>query len=152
MFKFRAGKKILRLHLIAHKLNKRGFLGRFIADRVKRKIIYNFSCYFSPKADIANSVKFPHPTGIVIGEGVTIGEKTIIYQNVTFGAAKIGGAKQGDYPKIGNRVTIYAGAVIIGNISIGDDAIVGANAVVNKDVEGGQTVVGIPARPIQNRI
>tara|TARA_R110000765_G_scaffold205329_1_gene310100 strand:+ start:4528 stop:4989 length:462 start_codon:yes stop_codon:yes gene_type:complete len=150
MYRFKAGKKILKLHLMANKFNKKGFIGKFIADRIKKKIIYNFGCYISPKCSIADTVVFPHPTGIVIGEGVVIGKGTTIYQNVTFGAARRGQSNL--YPQVGENVTVYAGAVIIGDIVIGDNAVIGANSVVNKDVKHCQTVAGIPAKEINKKV
>ncbi|MFT5814050.1 MAG: serine O-acetyltransferase [Psychroserpens sp.] len=152
MFRFRAGKKILKLHLMSHKLNKKGLLGKFIADRIKKKIICNFGCYISPKCSIAKTVVFPHPTGIVIGEGVVIGSNTTIYQNVTFGSARRGQSNVSLYPKVGENVTVFAGAVIIGNITIGDNAVIGANSVVNKDVQPCKTVAGIPAKEIFKKV
>lgn len=152
MFRYRAGKRLLRLHLLSHELNKKGLIGKFIADRIRKKIIYNFGCYISPKCSIEKTVVFPHPTGIVIGEGVVIGSDTTIYQNVTFGAARCGQSNESLYPKVGKNVTVFAGAVIIGDITIGDNVVIGANAVVNKDVQFGKTVVGIPAKEIRKKV
>lgn len=91
---------------------------------------------------------FPHLFGIVIAPAATIGNNCRIYQNVTIGAKDVatGHGDPAFYPKIGNNVTIYAGAVIIGHIRIGDNAIIGANSVVTKDVPANATAVGIPAK------
>ena len=78
----------------------------------------------------------------VIHSAVVTGEALTILQGVT-----IGGAGNGVL-RIGNRVSIGAGAVIIGEINIGDDATIGAGAVVTKDVAVGSRVGGVPARPI----
>lgn len=90
---------------------------------------------------------FPHATGIVIGERAVIGNNCKIYHDVTIGARFDGD----DYPIIGDGVTIFAGAKIIGPVSIGDKSIIGANAVVIKDIPSGVSVGGIPAQ-ILNRI
>jgi serine O-acetyltransferase len=110
-----------------------------------------YGVYISPNAVIGIGLKLPHPTGIVIGDGVVIGRNCIIYQQVTFGGARLGDAKDSNYPHIGDNVIFFAGAKIIGKISIKSNCIVGANSVVIKDVREGCTVVGIPARIIGDK-
>jgi serine acetyltransferase len=78
--------------------------------------------------------RFPHPLGIVIGRYVEIGWHCMIYQNVTIGAKSEKDGRDKKYPKIGNNVCIFAHVVIIGDITIGDNAVIGANTFVNKDV------------------
>lgn len=83
----------------------------------------------------------PHLNGIYIHSNAIIGENVTIFQQVTIGANE----HRIDYkkvPKIGNRVYIGAGAKIIGDIEIGDDVRIGANAVVTKSIPAGKTVVG----------
>ena len=89
-------------------------------------------------------IKFPHPVGIVIGDGVRIGKEVRIYQNVTIGLLKNTPADdaRNDYPTIEDGVIIYAGAVIAGPITIGAGATVGANAVITRDVPKGATAFG----------
>lgn len=92
---------------------------------------------------------FPHLLGIVISRAAKIGNNCIIYQNVTIGARNVAEGdfnKPENYPVIGNNVTIYSGAVIAGPVKIGDNAVIGANAVVLNDVPNNATVVGIPAK------
>lgn len=86
-----------------------------------------------------------HSNGVVINGAVRGGENVYIEHQVTIGAEK----RQS--PVIGSGVFIGAGAKIVGPVTIGDHARVGANAVVTKDVAPGTTVVGIPARPIGAR-
>ena len=100
-----------------------------------------------PQACIAPGLVIKHPCGIVIGSGAVIGRDCTILQNVTVGE-KLNAAGDHSYPAIGSRVTICAGAVIVGGVSIGDDATIGANAVVLHDVPPGATAVGAPARII----
>lgn len=89
--------------------------------------------------------KFPHLLGIVISRAAKLGNNCIIYQNVTIGAKNV---KDGDinkpdnYPIIGDNVTIYAGAVIVGPITVGNNAVIGANAVVFNDIPENAVVVG----------
>jgi serine O-acetyltransferase len=86
-----------------------------------------------------------HSNGVVINGAVRGGENVLIEHQVTIGAEKR------DSPVIGNGVFIGAGAKIVGAVTIGDNARVGANAVVTKNVDADTTVVGIPARPIGPR-
>lgn len=82
-----------------------------------------------------NGIKYPHPVGIVIGDGVQIGRDVRIYQNVTIGLTEnTVGAKSGEYPKLEDGVWVYAGAVIFGGVTVGARSIVGANAVISRDV------------------
>ena len=87
---------------------------------------------------IAGGLRLTHPTGIIIHPDAKIGPNCMIFHQVTLaGAVELGG-----------HVDIGAGAKLLGPIRVGDHARIGANAVVTSDVEEGQTVVGIPARPI----
>lgn len=101
----------------------------------------------STKATIGGGILFSHTFGIVISHSTIVGENLRLYQGVTIGATrdeKVGNRS----PIIGNNVTISAGAKVIGNITIGDNVLIGANAVVNKDVPSGAVVAGIPAKII----
>ena len=73
---------------------------------------------------------FPHPQGIVIGGGTVVGPRAWIYQNATIGGAP---GKPG-LPHVGADARIYAGAVLTGPILVGDNVLIGANAVVHRDV------------------
>lgn len=102
----------------------------------------------SYKAPIGPGLMIPHAQCIVIGGVSSIGKNVTIQQGVTIGAnieKEINGRK---YPVIGSRVLIGAGAKIIGPISIGDNSIIGANAVVVSDIPKNSIAVGVPARVI----
>jgi len=96
-----------------------------------------------PSASIGTSVFLDHATGIVVGSFVTIGDEVTIQQNVTVGrkAESLNRA-----PRIGRGVLLSTGATILGDVSIGDFAKIGAGAVVTSDVPSGCTAVGVPAR------
>jgi len=97
-------------------------------------------------AVIGRGTVFVHGMGTVIGPGTVVGEECRIFHNVTLGS------RDGHtYPEIGNDVTIYPGAVILGGVSVGSGAVVGANAVVLTDVAPRSIVAGNPAREIGSR-
>jgi serine O-acetyltransferase len=96
------------------------------------------------EAKIGRRVVFEHQHGIVVHGNVEIGDDCIIRQGVTIGNRTLEG--RFDAPKLGKRVNVGAGAKILGAVTIGDDAAIGANAVVLSDVPDGALVVGIPAR------
>jgi serine O-acetyltransferase len=96
-----------------------------------------------PSASIGTSVFLDHATGIVVGSFVTIGDEVTIMQNVTIGR-KV--ESPNCAPRIGRGVLLSSGATILGDISIGDFAKIGAGSVVTSDVPSGCTAVGVPAR------
>jgi serine O-acetyltransferase len=149
---FLFGDSIEALYYRALKYTDKGKVYKFISIICVRKIKRNYSCYLSDKATVGNNIKFPHPVGIVIGDGVFLSERVTIYQNVTLGAARVGDGVKGLYPRVGKDVVIFAGAIIIGNINIGDGAVIGANAVVTKDVPANVLAAGIPAKIIEKNI
>lgn len=115
--------------------------------RILRYRIQNRHGIFLPlKVQVPQSTDFPHPTSIVIGEGVRLGARVKIYQGVTLGGARRGDWQAGNYPVIGDDVVLFAGAVVIGGVTIGNNCTIGANAVVLTDVPDGHTAVGAPAR------
>ncbi len=113
--------------------------------KIKNKLLKKYGCDIGLNAKFGNRFSMPHPTGVVIGDRVIIGDLCTIYQNSTIGQ------KDGKYPVIGNNVTIYPSSIIIGGISIGDNVIIGAGSVVLKDVKQGTVVVGNPARQLRNK-
>ena len=101
-------------------------------------------------AKIGLKMRLPHPQCIVIGNA-TIGNNVTIYQNVTLGATWDKEKNGQKFPIIGDDVRISAGAKIIGPVRIGNNAIIGANAVVIKDVPENCVAVGNPARVIKRK-
>jgi serine O-acetyltransferase len=96
-----------------------------------------------PSASIGTAVFLDHATGIVVGSFVTVGDEVTILQNVTIGREV---ETPNRAPKIGRGVVLSTGATILGDISIGDFAKIGAGSVVTRDVPAGCTAVGVPAR------
>ncbi len=97
-----------------------------------------------PGATIGRRFFIDHGMGVVIGETAIVGDDVMIYHQVTLGGRSLQRVKR--HPTVGDRVTIGAGARVLGDITIGDDAQIGANSVVTKDVPAGSVAVGIPAQ------
>jgi serine O-acetyltransferase len=95
---------------------------------------------------VGRRVRIWHHSGIII-HARSIGDDTQIRQNTTMGI--VDPKRLADIPTIGARVEIGCGACILGNVRVGDDAKIGANAVVLADVPAGATAVGIPARVVR---
>ncbi|PZE20477.1 serine acetyltransferase [Paenibacillus xerothermodurans] len=100
------------------------------------------SIEISPLARIGPGLVIPHTLGIVIGGGAVIGRDVTIYQNVTIGTKN---GKDYRYPSIGDNTVLFSGCVVVGPIKIGNNAVVGANAVVVSDVPNDSIALGIPA-------
>jgi serine O-acetyltransferase len=117
------------------------------------RMINHFSRFLTaidihPGARIGRNLFIDHGF-VVIGETSEIGDNVTIYQGATLGGTNPTSGQGGKrHPTIGNDVVISLGAAILGPISVGDGARIGANAVVTKDVPAGATMVGIPAKPI----
>lgn len=102
-----------------------------------------------PGAAIGPGLVLHHPSGIVIGHGVSIGEDCVILQGVTLGERYSTAHRNHSYPVLGNRVTIGAGAKVLGGLSLGDGCKIGANSVVLMDIPAGRVAVGQPARILE---
>lgn len=102
-----------------------------------------------PAARLGRRLVIDHGMGVVIGETAEIGDDVYIYHQVTLGGTSMDKGKR--HPTVGNGVIIGAGAKVLGPILVGDGARIGANAVVLSPVPPGETVVGIPARPVERR-
>ena len=116
----------------------KGGFSRWLSGFVGRWFVTGASCHIAIGAKIGDNLSLPHPVNIVISEECEIGDGVVIFQNVTLGRrrADIPGG-----PKIGKCAVIYAGAVVVGAISIGEGATIGANCVVDFDVPDGGKVV-----------
>src|SRR5687768_17237903 len=139
------------LHRMAHALWRREFrlLARFLSNLGR----WVSGADIHPGAEIGRRFFMDHASGIVIGETAEIGDDVTLYQNVTLGgvAPSVDSAAQVNrkrHPTIRNGVIIGSGAQVLGPISVGEGARIGANAVVVKDVPPGVTMVGVAARQL----
>lgn len=132
----------LFFHRIAHAIHNKGL--RFIPRVISGINRFLTTIDIHPAAQVGQRVFIDHGAGVVIGETAIIGDDVVIYQQVTLGGVSTSHGKR--HPTVGNRVVIGAGAKVLGNITLGDDAKIGANSVVVKDVPCCSTAVGVPAR------
>ena len=122
------------------------------------RIISQFSRFLTgieihPKAKIGKNLFIDHGMGVVIGETSEIGDNVTIYHMVTLGgiSPSIDSSKQRDvkrHPTLKNNVVVGSGAQVLGPVVVGENAKIGANAVVTKDVPDNAIMVGIPAKNI----
>jgi serine O-acetyltransferase len=141
-----AGVHALLFHRVANRLWRWGL-------RAPARVISHLGRFFTgieihPGARIGRRLFIDHGMGVVIGETAEIGDDVLIYHGVTLGGLSTQPGKR--HPTLGNNVVVGAGAQVLGPITIGDGARIGANAVVVHAVAPGETVVGIPARPPQH--
>jgi len=101
-----------------------------------------------PGASIGEYFTIDHGTGVVVGETSVIGNNVKIYQGVTLGAKSFPFDENGNpikgidrHPKIGNNVIIYSNSTILGNIKVGDGAVIGGNIWVDHDVPAGAKLI-----------
>ena len=122
------------------------------------RIISQFSRFLTgieihPKAKIGKNLFIDHGMGVVIGETSEIGDNVTIYHMVTLGgiSPSIDSSNQRDvkrHPTLKNNVVVGSGAQVLGPVVVGENAKIGANAVVTKDVPENAVMVGIPAKNV----
>jgi len=145
------GVKAIFFHKVAN------FFATAKFDLVAR-IISQFSRFLTgieihPKAKIGKNLFIDHGMGVVIGETSEIGDNVTIYHMVTLGgiSPSINSDSQRQikrHPTLMNNVVIGSGAQILGPVIVGENAKVGANAVVTKDVPNNAVMIGIPAKNV----
>lgn len=142
------GYKAIAIYRISHVLYKLGF---HVHARVFSEIGHSITGIdIHPGATIDYPFFIDHGTGIVIGQTSTIGKRVKIYQCVTLGAVSLSNAEKlrgvVRHPQVGNDVTIYAGASLLGAIKIGDNVTIGSNVFLTDDVESNTKVlIGKPS-------
>ena len=137
--------KVMLHYRIAHRLYEKGhyFWARWVSQRGVRKT----GIEIHPGAKIGKGFFIDHGNGVIIGETTIIGDNVTLYQGVTLGGT---GKEHGKrHPTIGSNVMISAGAKVLGSFTIGDNSKIGAGSVVLSEVPPCSTVVGVPGRVVK---
>lgn len=140
----------LTLHIVAHGLWLRDW--KLLARMVSHASRFLTGIEIHPGATIGRRVFIDHGMGTVIGEHAVIGDECSLYQGITLGGLGLASKPGKRHPTLGKGVVIGAGAKIIGPIEIGDNAKIGPNAVVIKDVPAGATMVANLARMVDKTV
>lgn len=132
------------VHRLTHRLyrNNHRFLARFLSQVAR----FFTQVEIHPGAQIGEGLFIDHGCGIVIGETTIIGDDVTLYQGVTLGGTGKETGKR--HPTLGNSIMVSSGAKVLGNITIGDGAKIGAGSVVLDDIPANCTVVGVPGRVV----
>jgi serine O-acetyltransferase len=140
-----AGVQALLAHRVAHALWETGvpFVPRVLAY-TSRSVT---GVEIHPAASIGSEFFIDHGSGVVIGETAEIGDRVTLFQGVTLGGTGFARGKR--HPTLEDDVTVGSGAKLLGPVTIGQNAKVGANTVVIEDVPPRTTVVGNPGHPVR---
>ncbi len=130
------------MHRVAHFLWKRGY--RFLARFLSHLNRFITGIEIHPGARFGHRIFIDHGMGVVIGETAEIGDDVLMYKGVLLGGTSL--EKKKRHPTIGNGVVIGSDAIVLGAITIGDNARIGAGSVVIHPVPPSTTAVGVPAR------
>ena len=122
---------------------------RFFARSLSHCARFLTGIEIHPGAKIGHRFFIDHGMGVVIGETAEIGNDVLIYQGVVLGGTTL--QKKKRHPTIGNNVVIGSAAILLGPITVGDGARIGANSVVVGSVPPGAVVVGVPGRVVEDR-
>lgn len=136
-------------HRLAHRLWSSGPGGRLPALLLAQAARSVTGVEIHPGARIGRRFFIDHGMGVVIGETAEVGDDVMLYHGATLGGRSMERTKR--HPTVGDGVVIGAGARVLGPVAIGDQAQVGANAVVVADVPAHATAVGVPARVRRER-
>ena len=145
------GVKAVLFHKIAHFFSVAKF--DLIARMISQSSRFLTGIEIHPKAKIGKNLFIDHGMGVVIGETSEIGNNVTIYHGVTLGgiSPSIDSDKQRDvkrHPTLKNNVVVGSGAQILGPVTVGENAKIGANSVVTKDVPDNAVMVGVPAKNV----
>ena len=139
------GVQALFAHRIAHALNETGIPIAPTAIAYASRAVTGIEIH--PAATIGDDFFIDHGSGVVIGETAEIGDRVTLYQGVTLGGTGFARGKR--HPTVEDDVTIGSGAKLLGPVTVGHGAKIGANTVVIEDVPARATVVGNPGHPVR---
>lgn len=124
---------------------KNNWFSRCISFILRKHLKKKYHILLGKNMNLDEDLVLPHPHNIILGNECKIGKHCTIYHDVTVGQ------NRGKYPLIGNNVIIYTGARIIGDINIGDWAVIGANSVITNDIPAYGIAAGIPGKILKYR-
>lgn len=139
-----SGLHALWAHRLGHALWRRGY--RTPARAISQVARFATGIEIHPGAQLGQGVFIDHGMGVVIGETAEVGSDVTIYHGVTLGGVSLDEGKR--HPTIGDRVTLGAGAKVLGDIVVGEGSRIGANAVLVRSVGPGSAVVGVPGQVV----
>jgi serine O-acetyltransferase len=146
---FKAGFQAALLYRISHRLFQKGWvylpwlLSRFSLAITGAEIEFN--------AEIGPGLMIAHPVGIVVGRGTVIGAEATLFQGVTFGVKSWHPDAIRKFPRVGDRCFFFAGAAVLGDVTVGNNCVVGAHAVLTSDLPDGGLALGVPAKIYPNK-
>ena len=139
---FHKGLHTLVCHRLSHQLWLQGRTG--LAYYIQSTMSRKYAVDIHPAAKIGAGIYLNAGTGVVVGETAVVGDDVTILQGVTLGGT---GKERGNrHPKIGNAVILQEGCTVLGNIKVGDGAVITAKSIVTKEVPPLARVSGIPAK------
>ncbi|HLT85403.1 MAG TPA: serine O-acetyltransferase EpsC [Phototrophicaceae bacterium] len=138
------GVHALWAHRVCHRMWHASPLLRLPARLLSQLVRALTGIEIHPAAVLGRRLFIDHGMGVVIGETSVVGDDVVMFHGTTLGGRSMTKGKR--HPTVGDRVVIGAGAKVLGPISIGDDAQIGANAVVVRSVPSGAVSVGVPGR------
>jgi serine O-acetyltransferase len=145
------GAQALAFYRLYHWLHQRGL--RLLPEVLSRLNFLLTGAEIDPGAEIGPGCHIGHSAGVTIGRGVRIGSNVWILHNVTLGGRGASPFNLGEegYPRIGHHVILYTGVTILGNVEVGDNAVVGAHSLVLESLPPGCLAYGVPARVVRTR-
>ena len=146
---FKAGFQAVLLYRVSYWLHERGFV--YLPWFLSRLSIAITGAEIEFNAQIGPGLFIAHPVGIVVGRGTVIGSQATLFQGVTFGVRSWHPDAIRKFPKVGNKCYFFAGAAVLGGVTIGDNCIVGAHAVLTIDMPDGSLALGVPAKIYPNK-
>ncbi len=144
---FENGYQAVVLHRLAHWFKKHRI--PVLGPAIARTNHFLTGVDIAAAAKVGPGLRIAHGTGIVIGNAVEIGADCLLMHGVTLGAPTL--SRIGEMPKLGDRVTVGAQASLIGPVTVGDDAFIGAHALVTRDVPAGSLVTAKLELEIRDR-
>lgn len=142
---FENGYQAVVLHRVAHWFRSRGI--PFLGPLFHRLSIFLTGVDIAPAAVIGPGLRISHGVGLVIGAYAQVGADCLLMHGVTLGAPTL--ERVDEMPILGDRVIVGAGAKVIGKIRVGDDALIGVNVVLTRDVPAGGKALPPAARVVE---